>query len=213
MLQCDQEKPAVVGEGEKLFQRHLKTIEDPLMIVTAHGRRHGIDLVWSTKSPCPSSGVGHPGVQFAKARGVRMVGIDARDEGVELTEEGGADVVVDARNGHAGVVKQCTLSVSDAPDAMRTACTLNASDAQDAMGTAWAITKMHGAFRSHRSVLSVFSLSFPPRDQLHQRVQRDDFSRRAFQELIFRDIRVRGSLIVAGRSAPDAAVVLVFNSV
>lgn len=42
-------------------------------------------------------GIGLLGVQFAKAVGLNVVGIDLRDEGLELTKSGGADLVVDAR--------------------------------------------------------------------------------------------------------------------
>ena len=42
-------------------------------------------------------GLGHLGVQFAKAMGLVVVGIDARDEALMLAKENGADVVVDER--------------------------------------------------------------------------------------------------------------------
>lgn len=68
------------------------------------------------------------GVHFAKALRSNVVGVDARDEGLRLTENGGADLVVDARKGPEDVVKQVhavangksvtrTLSVGDAEDA------------------------------------------------------------------------------------------------
>jgi propanol-preferring alcohol dehydrogenase len=85
-------------------------------------------------------GLGHLGVQFAKALGLNVIGIDARDEGVELTRQGGADVIIDARKGHDEVVKQ-VHAVTNGEGAT---CTLNVSDASDAMKTACAITKMHG---------------------------------------------------------------------
>jgi propanol-preferring alcohol dehydrogenase len=43
-------------------------------------------------------GLGHLGVQFAKALGLHVIAIDARDEGLSLAKECGADTVVDARN-------------------------------------------------------------------------------------------------------------------
>ena len=51
-------------------------------------------------------GLGHLGVQFAKALGLNVIGIDARDEGLELTRQSGADVIIDARKGHDEVVRQ-----------------------------------------------------------------------------------------------------------
>lgn len=41
-------------------------------------------------------GLGHLGVQFAKALGLRVITIDACDEALSLAKECGADVVVDA---------------------------------------------------------------------------------------------------------------------
>jgi propanol-preferring alcohol dehydrogenase len=97
-------------------------------------------------------GLGHLGVQFAKALGLNVIGIDARDEGLELTRQGGADVVIDARKGHDEVVKQ-VHAVTNGEGAT---CTLNVSDANDAMKTACAITKMHG------TVIQIAQVPFPP---------------------------------------------------
>ena len=44
-------------------------------------------------------GLGHLGIQFAKALGLKVIGVDARDEGLELSKHYGADVVSDARKG------------------------------------------------------------------------------------------------------------------
>lgn len=85
-------------------------------------------------------GLGHLGVQFAKALGLKVVGIDARDEGLELTRKSGADVVVDARKGLDEVVRQ----IHAVTDGEGVACTLNVSDAQEAMKMACAVTRMHG---------------------------------------------------------------------
>ncbi|KAJ9626322.1 hypothetical protein H2203_003954 [Taxawa tesnikishii (nom. ined.)] len=51
-------------------------------------------------------GLGHLGIQFAKALGLMVVGVDARDEGLELSRSAGADVVVDARKGKEKVVEE-----------------------------------------------------------------------------------------------------------
>lgn len=100
-------------------------------------------------------GLGHLGVQFAKALGLNVVGIDARDEGLELTRKGGADVVIDARKGHEEVVKQ----VHAVTNGEGVTCTLNVSDAEDAMKTACAITKMHGTVIQIAQV----RIPFPPK--------------------------------------------------
>lgn len=84
-------------------------------------------------------GLGHLGVQFAKALGLKVVGIDARDEGLELSKEAGADVVIDARQGKEKVVEEVKkVTGGEGVDA-----TINVSDAQSAAGLACAITKMH----------------------------------------------------------------------
>ena len=121
-------------------------------------------------------GLGHLGVQFAKALGLNVIGIDARDEGLELTRKGGADVTIDARGGHEKVVEE----VHKCTNGEGVTTTLNVSDAAQAMATACAITKMHG---------TVIQIAQP-----------DDVVI-PFRELVFRDIRVRGSLV----STPDEA--------
>lgn len=85
-------------------------------------------------------GLGHLGVQFAKALGLNVVGVDARDEGLELTKKGGADVLVDARKDHDKVVEE----VHKVTNGEGVTATINVSDAAKAMATSCAITKMHG---------------------------------------------------------------------
>jgi propanol-preferring alcohol dehydrogenase len=85
-------------------------------------------------------GLGHLGVQFAKALGLNVVGVDARDEGLELTRKGGADVVVDARKGDEAVVNE----VKKVTNGEGVAATVNVSDAKTAAATSCAITRMHG---------------------------------------------------------------------
>ncbi|KAF2034617.1 NAD(P)-binding protein [Setomelanomma holmii] len=123
-------------------------------------------------------GLGHLGVQFAKALGLNVVGVDARDEGLELTRNGGADVVIDARKGDEEVVK----AVHAVTNGEGVACTLNVSDASSAMATCCAITRMHG---------TVIQIAQPDNVVI------------PFRELIFRDIRVKGSLIASPNEARD----------
>jgi propanol-preferring alcohol dehydrogenase len=85
-------------------------------------------------------GLGHLGVQIAKALGLNVIGIDARDEGLELTKTAGADVVIDARIGQEKVVEEVQkITGGEGAD-----CTINVSDAAKAMGMSCAVTKTHG---------------------------------------------------------------------
>lgn len=69
-------------------------------------------------------GLGHLGVQFARALGLQVIAIDARDEGLSLARECGANTIVDAREGKEKAVEavrkvtggqgaDATLNVSD----------------------------------------------------------------------------------------------------
>ena len=85
-------------------------------------------------------GLGHIGIQFAKARGLVVVGVDARDEGLALAREAGADVVVDARGGKDEAVRE----VQKVTNGAGVDSTIVLSDADDAAALSCAITKMHG---------------------------------------------------------------------
>ena len=82
----------------------------------------------------------HLGVQFAKALGLKVIGVDARDEGLELSKHYGADVVVDARKGKESVVKE----VQDATGGEGADSSIVLSDHKDATSIACGSTKMHG---------------------------------------------------------------------
>ncbi|KAL8879037.1 MAG: hypothetical protein Q9192_008320 [Flavoplaca navasiana] len=71
-------------------------------------------------------GLGHLGCQFAHAQGLQVIGIDARDEGLDLARSSRADVVIDARIGKEKVIEEVkkvtdekgvdsALTLSDAP--------------------------------------------------------------------------------------------------
>ncbi|KAK5109743.1 hypothetical protein LTR62_006583 [Meristemomyces frigidus] len=121
-------------------------------------------------------GLGHLGLQFAKARGLRVIGIDAREEGLELTRKHGADVVVDARKGKEEAVKE-VQAVTGGEGAY---ATINLSDAPTAAALACAVTRMHGT--------------------MVQIAQPDEISV-PFPEIIFRDIRIKGSLICSNEES------------
>ncbi|KAF2675450.1 GroES-like protein [Microthyrium microscopicum] len=115
-------------------------------------------------------GLGHLGIQFAKALGLKVIGVDARDEGLSLSKEQGADVIVDARKGKESVVKEVHAVTND-KGADSTVCI---SDHEDAAAIACAVTKMHG----------IMVQIAQPKDVVIP-----------FEELIFRDIRIHGSLL------------------
>lgn len=115
-------------------------------------------------------GLGHLGIQFAKALGLKVIGIDARDEGLALTKDNGADVVIDARKGKEANVKE-VQEVTGGEGADSTVCI---SDAKTAAALACAVTRMHGIMVQ---VAQPENVEIP------------------FPELIFRDIKVHGSLL------------------
>ncbi|KAF2710439.1 GroES-like protein [Pleomassaria siparia CBS 279.74] len=133
-------------------------------------------------------GLGHLGVQFAKALGLNVIGVDARDEGLELTKSGGADLAVDARIGHDKVVEEVKKVTNDEGVPV----TVNVSDADKAIATACAITKAHG---------TVIQIAQPAEVTI------------PFQELIFRDVRIRGSLICSAEEAKQMLKVVDENGI
>ncbi|CAK4015560.1 alcohol dehydrogenase [Lecanosticta acicola] len=115
-------------------------------------------------------GLGHLGIQFAKAMGLKVIGVDARDEGLELSKHYGADIIADARKGKEDVVKEIH-GVTNGQGVDSAVCL---SDHKDAAGIACAVTKMHGTM---------------------VQIAQPDIIEIPFPEIIFRDIRVVGSLI------------------
>ena len=85
-------------------------------------------------------GLGHLGIQFAKAKGLKVIGLDARDEGLELSKKCGADVIIDARRRKASVIQD----VMNATNGRGAEATVNVSDHEDAAALACAITRPHG---------------------------------------------------------------------
>ncbi|EXJ92263.1 hypothetical protein A1O3_00813 [Capronia epimyces CBS 606.96] len=115
-------------------------------------------------------GLGHLGIQFAQAKGINVVAIDARDEALALCKEVGAKHIFDARDGQEKVVER----VQALTDGLGVHAAINVSDHPTAADTACAVTRMHGT--------------------MVQAAQPDRVSV-AFQELVFRDIRIKGTLI------------------
>lgn len=133
-------------------------------------------------------GLGHLGVQFAKALGLHVIAIDARDEGLELASQCGADTVVDARQDKEKVVEEVKkVTGGEGADA-----TINVSDHDSAAATGAAVTKMHGMHSISPSLR--FWQYLRMSGVLVQIAQPTNVSV-PFAELVFRDIRIHGSLI------------------
>ncbi|KAK5031824.1 hypothetical protein LTS07_004445 [Exophiala sideris] len=123
-------------------------------------------------------GLGHLGIQFAKAKGLKVLGVDARKEGMALSEEAGADIVLDARLGKEEVARQAREHTGG----KGVDGTLNLSDAKAAAATACAITRNHG---------TMVQIALPQEVSI------------PFSEYIFRDIRVKGSFLCSQQEAED----------
>lgn len=131
-------------------------------------------------------GLGHLGIPMAKAMGINVIAIDARDGALDLCKKAGADYVFDARDGKEKVVKQ----VQDLTDGLGVESTINLSEHETAAPLSCAITRMHG---------SMIQVSQP------------DMVSVPFQELIFRDIRIKGTLI-AGQEQSQAMLNMVADN-
>ncbi|KAK7756003.1 hypothetical protein SLS62_001946 [Diatrype stigma] len=142
-------------------------------------RRAGLGAGQTLAIVGSGGGLGHLAVRFAKARGLKVVGIDVRDEGLEVSRQSGADWVVDARIGKAAVV-EAVRAVT--PGRGGADATMTVSFARESTALACAVTRMHG------TVLQVAEpdvVEIPP------------------DELVFRDIRVRSTLIASGDESRD----------
>lgn len=130
-------------------------------------------------------GLGHLGVQFAKKKGLKVIGIDARDDGLEVSKALGADIVIDARKGKEAAVKEVHEATRDAnPGNLGVDATVTLSDASTAAALGCAITKKHG------TMVQVAQ----PKDVVIP-----------FSEFVFRDITVKGS-VVSSPGESDAMV-------
>ena len=123
-------------------------------------------------------GLGHLGVQFAIAQGINVVAIDARDEGIALSKKSGAKHVFDAREGTEKVVEE----VKKLTDGLGVEAVCNTSEHDSSAALSCAITRMHGTVVQ---VAQPKTVSVP------------------FQELIFRDIRLIGTLIGGGEISQE----------
>lgn len=130
-------------------------------------------------------GLGHIGIQFAKALGLRVIGIDARDSALALSRSLGADLVLDARSGQDAILKAVHKFTGSA---MGADATVNTSNVASTPALACAITRKHGML-------------------VNLAVARDGVLV-PWHELVIRDIRVRG-IWVGGRKEAEEMLALV----
>lgn len=133
-------------------------------------------------------GLGHLAVQFAKKKGLRVIAIDARDDGLDLSM--GADVVLDARKGNDHVMRE----VQRATGGPGADATLNLSDAYTTAALACAVTKMHG---------TMVQIAQPAKAKVVI----------PFQEFVFRDVRVKGSVICSPKESEAMVRFIVENGI
>ena len=126
-------------------------------------------------------GLGHIGIQFAKQLGLKVIGVDAKDGALALSKEAGADVVVDARGGKEEVVKK-VQEVVGGGEGVGADASIALADAEDAAALACAITKMHGVMVQ---VAQPEKVCIP------------------FQEFVFRNVQVKGSLLCSKGEADE----------
>ncbi|EXJ73869.1 uncharacterized protein A1O5_03631 [Cladophialophora psammophila CBS 110553] len=115
-------------------------------------------------------GLGHFGVQFAKAAGLNVIAVEARDEGLEIAKKYGADHVLDAREGKDAVVAsvRALTSGQGGVDA-----TVNVSDHPSTAALSAAITRTHG---------TVVEAAQPPEVTV------------PFMDIVLRDITIKGTM-------------------
>jgi alcohol dehydrogenase, propanol-preferring len=123
-------------------------------------------------------GLGHLGIQFAVAKGINVVAVDARDAGMELCKAAGAKHIMDAREGTEAVVKK----VQDLTDGLGVHAAVNVSEHESSAGLACAITRMHGL---------MVQVAQPPMVSV------------PFRELVFRDITIKGTLVAGQEIAQE----------
>ncbi|CAK7212177.1 hypothetical protein SCUCBS95973_001353 [Sporothrix curviconia] len=130
-------------------------------------------------------GLGHMGIQFARSAGLRVIGIDARDEALQVTRASGADVVLDARAGQEATVAAVHKAVGSTASQGRgggAEATLVLSDVPEASALACAVTKNHG---------TVVQVAQPEKVII------------PFQEFILRDIRLYGTLVASPQESQE----------
>lgn len=123
-------------------------------------------------------GLGHLAIQMARVKGINVIGIDAREEGIALTKEAGCEHVFDARKGKEEVVRE----VQALTNGLGVEAAIIVSYHETTAALSCAVTRMHG--------------------KMVQIAQPDQISI-PYQELIFRDVHIIGSLVSTASEAKD----------
>jgi alcohol dehydrogenase, propanol-preferring len=123
-------------------------------------------------------GLRHLGIQMARAKGINVVGIDARDEGIALSKEVGCEHVFDARQGQEEVVKE----VQALMEGSGIEATVNVLDHETATALSCAVT---GMYRRIIQIAQPDQVSVP------------------MHKLVLSDIQIIGSLISSALAAKD----------
>ena len=131
---------------------------------------------------------GHLAIQFARALGLKVLGVDARDEGLALSKKSGADLVLDARLGTEKLVE----SVMAATGGVLMRATVVLSDHPTAADISCAVTADHG---------NIIQVAQPQRVDIF------------FKHLVFRDIHVEGSLLAGRQELADLVQCVVDNKI
>ena len=126
------------NEGHDMFQEPGYFYSRSVLHLEFLLRQSGADSTKTVAIVGAGGGLGHLGCQFAKALGLIVVGIDAREEGLALAKESGADIVLDAREKQEKVVSE-VLKVTNG---MGAGATVNVSDSAQAAALACAVTQM-----------------------------------------------------------------------
>lgn len=117
-------------------------------------------------------GLGHLGIQFARAKGINVIAIDVRDEALNLCKHHGAKYVLDARQGQDKVAEEVrTITGRSGADA-----TINLSAHPTALTLACAVTRMHGTM---------------------VQVAGPNLTSVSIFDLVFRDIKIKGSMLAS----------------
>jgi D-arabinose 1-dehydrogenase-like Zn-dependent alcohol dehydrogenase len=128
-------------------------------------------------------GLGHLGIQFAKALGIRVIGIDKREAALKLSADVGADVVIDASKGTDEIVQE----VKDFTGGRGADVTVNLIEDEGGPALCCAMTRLNG---------QVLQISQPPIVKV------------PYHEFVFRGIKMIGSLI-SSKEDTDSMVDLV----
>lgn len=123
-------------------------------------------------------GLGHLGIQFARARGLKVIAIDVRDEALNLCKDHGANYILDARQGQEKVAEEVrTITGRSGADA-----TINLSAHSTALTLACAVTREHGTM---------------------VQVAGPNVTSVSIFDLVFRDIKIKGSMLAGSECSKE----------